>query len=144
MSALYRRDWGGWQGYSEVWIPTGLGYLRIMASLTYKQLLSAKLTKHRWEIVAIEYPEDWFVKERWQISSQASDYDKKIVLSFMVDAQDETLTLVDEIVASRTPLLHRLDDTSNIAVLDMLKGLFNEKLCAFIEQLNLTRTSTAK
>jgi len=104
----------------------------------------ARLSDSGWERTCIDNDTDWWVDEHWTIRSIRQEFGLMLIVSFLVDPMYEgrdKSTAIWLITAGTQQPSDRLDDKNNVAKLYMQKGRFNEKLIAFVEEINDYRNS---
>ena len=108
----------------------------------YKQQLHKKLLENGWFLIIINEGEQWWLEEYWVIQSLKKDWGFELNVLFLVDPMDErqnkNKTISEILVTSKLPEV-RCNVQHPIAQLDMFKGVFEEKLISFVEQLNKFR-----
>jgi hypothetical protein len=109
----------------------------------YKQQILKHLQASGWELTRVEGSSDWWFEEIWYLQSVLEAWGREITLTFLVDPSsgtaDEKNPLIDVVLASTSKPLDRLDNSGEIAGLSMSKGLFEDKLRAFITALEAHR-----
>ena len=105
----------------------------------YKDQIIELLRSSHWEIAEIIPGDAWWELEHWRVSSSREH--RQIWISMICHNGEGFQSSVDEIRASTSKPPDRINDESTIAKLNMMKGLFNEKVPMFIESINRYRNS---
>lgn len=107
--------------------------------MKYKLQIKKELEKNCWEIKQIQNGPEWWNDENWIIETNIGIKLKDLYIYFILDPMDEKS--VAEVKATYKTISSRNEDQFNIALLQMSKGKFNEKLKEFVNQLNQFRTT---
>ncbi|TQV79310.1 hypothetical protein [Denitrobaculum tricleocarpae] len=109
---------------------------------SFRDQIRGALSQSGWEVVQIDGEPDWWADEHWTISSTTRAYGYTLVVSFLVDPQHDgprKSSAIWEIPVGKTRPRDWLDHDTRIAVLEMQKGHFAEKLDSFIREIDRHR-----
>lgn len=108
-------------------------------TIAYGQKIRSRLNDSGWELEAIEPESEWYATEHWRFISQRQAYGHGIYISFMIDPQcaDQKTIRCVRAGTNIPTYFHQAD--GEIAELYMSRGMFSEKLDAFIKAINECR-----
>lgn len=108
--------------------------------MTYKEQIKQELQQNKWENVEIGSNTDWWVDEHWKVCLK---YNPTVCfyLCFLVDPHIEGHRKkgqgIVQIKASKELPKNRNDETSIISILDLSKGIYDEKLTIFLKEIEI-------
>jgi hypothetical protein len=110
-----------------------------------KALLRRHLDDHTWEVVEVAEGGHWWADEHWKVHSRRNSWGLELVLTFLVDPQWEGPRKMGEgvwaVAAAQGLPTDRLSAEQGLAMLPMTRGRFDEKLAAFVNDLDAFRNS---
>ena len=108
----------------------------------YKQLLLNKLYDAGWELATQDTDTDWWLEEIWSIKSVRQNWGYELFILFLVDPLYEGNNKSQAVwaVTATTELPpDRITAENGVALMDLVKGKFDQKLSKFAELVNQHR-----
>ncbi|HEY0683096.1 MAG TPA: hypothetical protein VGD45_12250 [Steroidobacter sp.] len=112
----------------------------------FKARLLDALSASGWELVARTDGADWWLEESWLVRSAKQRWGYELHIMFLVDPSTETnqqTRLLSAIAAFEQPPAQRPVGAGGVAVMDLLKGNFDDKLAAFVAAIDAHRNEGA-
>lgn len=108
-------------------------------TMAYGQQIHARLNNAGWDLEQVEPETDWYATEHWRFGSVKQAYGSDIYISFMVDPMCDDQNSIWCVRAGINIPTYFHQSEGEIAELHMSRGMFREKLDAFIEAINENR-----
>jgi len=105
-------------------------------TIAYGQKIRSRLNDSGWELETIEPESEWYSTEHWKFVSNRQAYGYGIYISFMIDPQCESRRTIWCVRAGINIPTYFHHANGEIAELYMSRGMFGEKLDAFINAIN--------
>jgi hypothetical protein len=112
---------------------------------TYKSQLRRRLADHGWEVVEVMDSDAWWADEFWKVQSRRNLWGFELVLTFLVnplwDAPRKNGRGVWAVGVTQGVPADRLSAEQGVTELCLMKGLFDEKLTAFVASIDAYRNN---
>ena len=108
-------------------------------AMAYGQQIHARLNDAGWKLEAIKPETRWFAIEHRLFVSKRQAFGEGIYISFMIDPHCEATKTVWSIRAGTNTPTYFYQTEGEIAELYMSRGMFAEKLDAFMDAINKCR-----
>ncbi|MBL4798893.1 MAG: hypothetical protein JKY50_15865 [Oleispira sp.] len=109
----------------------------------YKKLLLTKLSETGWEFIEEDADTDWWLESSWKIKSIKESYGLELYILFLVDPHYDGMNKSSAVWAvgafQEIPTERPMEN--GIAVMDMVKGKFDQKLTEFVGDINFYRNN---
>jgi len=112
---------------------------------TYVSQIEKELRANGWEVASIEGEgSDWWWTQRWVVRSNQDAWGAELVVTFLVDPMWESgPRSVAYVAATEFPPKERVAAMNGVALLDMCRGDFRERLHTFVAELTSWRSRQA-